>query len=431
MCSLPEDLVEAVLARLPVQSVIKLRRVSKSWRALIDSPEFSKLHLSLGGSSRSHKKLILGTRRVHPDESLTHLKQGRIRYYTRILVTDFDSPDKALTSMLELPDPFRPLQYIKAFHGCCNGLLCLTPDQDSTVVVLWNPYVSGLIWRLPSSPFPKVEGLPDILFRNPLAYYGFGYDEANDDYKVVRLVEFCGNSQVKIYSLRSNSWSTVAPRFPYAPASVFRSRGFFSIGNRCSNAGVLANNAVHWLMEDCRLERLIVGVDLRTEELNFAPKPPQVPAKEEYELGVLDGCLCVISGYNNLERLFFDMWVMKHYGMEESWTKKIVQLPIPRSGLSGDIWVRPIAYSESRSNQVAVQGCDHFMWYDIEENKLARAASLPGSTAPVSFMSDGYHFIGSLVRPYGGTSAQIRGTKRIKKELSGEKANKSKKVEQN
>ncbi|KAM1138708.1 hypothetical protein PS2_036308 [Malus domestica] len=45
--------------------------------------------------------------------------------------------------------------------------------------------------------------------------YGFGYDFANDDYKFVKIVEFLDGdgvitgAQVKVYSLKSNSWKRI------------------------------------------------------------------------------------------------------------------------------------------------------------------------------------------------------------------------------
>ncbi|XP_021853486.2 F-box protein CPR1-like isoform X2 [Spinacia oleracea] len=40
-------------------------------------------------------------------------------------------------------------------------------------------------------------------------------------------------------------------------------------------------------------------------------------------LGILDGCLCLSISYNKVCDSDFDVWVMKEYGVAESWTKLI------------------------------------------------------------------------------------------------------------
>ncbi|CAI0374806.1 unnamed protein product [Linum tenue] len=42
---LPADVVTRILVRLPVAALLRCRSVSRSWRALIDSPTFIKLQI--------------------------------------------------------------------------------------------------------------------------------------------------------------------------------------------------------------------------------------------------------------------------------------------------------------------------------------------------------------------------------------------------
>ncbi|CAA2963841.1 F-box CPR30-like [Olea europaea subsp. europaea] len=45
MSYIPQDLVEEVLSRLPVRSILRFTCVSKQWRTINDSPYFIKIHM--------------------------------------------------------------------------------------------------------------------------------------------------------------------------------------------------------------------------------------------------------------------------------------------------------------------------------------------------------------------------------------------------
>ncbi|XP_026397092.1 putative F-box protein At3g16210 [Papaver somniferum] len=89
----------------------------------------------------------------------------------------------------------------------CNGLLCIyssnTPDDVSFVITIWNPSSN----EYKQLPRPSKKACYDI------DYYGFGYDYKNDDYKVVRIVDYFletgAKSDVEVYTLRSDSWKSI------------------------------------------------------------------------------------------------------------------------------------------------------------------------------------------------------------------------------
>ncbi|XP_058202749.1 F-box protein CPR1-like [Rhododendron vialii] len=143
--------------------------------------------------------------------------------------------------------------------------------------------------KLPTCPLSTPH-----LFSEPYVYlHGFGYDSSRDDYKVVMLPHkytksdsksYCdgdtNNTYVFVYSLKTDAWRRIQG-FHYHPL------GYFSGVHRLPS-GVYFNERLHWL---CRRTG---GSD------------------------VLGGYLCVVvlpSSFRN------EVWMMKDYGVRESWTK--------------------------------------------------------------------------------------------------------------
>ncbi|KAM7523265.1 hypothetical protein LguiA_013167 [Lonicera macranthoides] len=139
--------------------------------------------------------------------------------------------------------------------------------------------------------------------------FGFGYDDAKDDYKVVRMVQFYGKgeesfrSEVSVYSLKLDSWRKISD-FPY-----------YLSYERVSS--VLANGALHWVVSrkrrwgDRTSGDLITTFDIRTEEYRLVPQP-EYSIKDFYmNMDVLEGCLCMLFKNYSFE---FEMWVMEDYG---------------------------------------------------------------------------------------------------------------------
>lgn len=139
--------------------------------------------------------------------------------------------------------------------------------------------------------------------------YGFGYDCSIDDYKVVAL---CSNSpsklRTKVYTLRPNSWRWIQD-FP----CEYRPHAFPEFVSGALNWIVKVGKRPH--MTDCT-----VNLDLATEKYGNMTLPV-VPKYDcsFWTLGVLKGCLCSIFCTN--QRPLVDVWVMKEYGVAESWIK--------------------------------------------------------------------------------------------------------------
>ncbi|KAL3516166.1 hypothetical protein ACH5RR_023068 [Cinchona calisaya] len=238
---IPDELIEEIFSRLPVKTLIRFRCVSKSWRAIIGSQDFIRKHLN----HSSNHTLILG--------NFNHSYSGIEEPY--LYSADYNSfLETNRADFKELSLPIMPRTEISSdTWGSCNGLICLLCFWKSRIF-LWNP--STRKHRI--LPEAKFE-IPNILKGDVQTIYGIGNDFVNDDYKVVSMVQIDTvdddvYSQVKVYSLKSDSWRSVED-FPY----------YFDWGN----SGKLANGALHWVVKasaKSESENLIAAFDLGTEE---------------------------------------------------------------------------------------------------------------------------------------------------------------------
>ncbi|XP_058214314.1 F-box/kelch-repeat protein At3g23880-like [Rhododendron vialii] len=137
--------------------------------------------------------------------------------------------------------------------------------------------------------------------------YGLGYDESIDDYKVVGF--FCSSIcfcevQVMVYTLRSDSWRRIGDFPP-----------------RCfpQGVGTFVNGALHWIVGNESNDN-IVSLDLAKETYGEVLEPEYGYGYLHEMLDVLNGCLCMVRYCNACA----DVWIMKEYGIRESWTKLVV-----------------------------------------------------------------------------------------------------------
>ncbi|XP_058211837.1 F-box/kelch-repeat protein At3g06240-like [Rhododendron vialii] len=71
----------------------------------------------------------------------------------------------------------------------------------------------------------------------------------------------------------------------------------------------------------------IVCFDVVDEKFKDVPTPMYEVGCNFFTVGVLDGCLCAIDRRG--PESHFDVWVMKEYGVKESWTKLFVVPNVP------------------------------------------------------------------------------------------------------
>lgn len=353
MSNLPLDLIAEILRRLPVKKLLCCRCVSKPWRALIDGQNFIDLHLQHSIETSSNTNIIL--------------KNSELYFVA------FD----LLDNLWQLDHPLMCYNHSIRVLGSCNGLLCICNVVDD--IALWNPSIR----KYHVLPF-----LPMELKRYPgtcscrVCVFGLGYDPINDDYKVVRIAQFGGvngksfESEVKVYSLRRNSWRRIGD-MPYCILYP-------------GVNGVFVCGALHWLVSqnaESNVANMIVALDLGVEDCREVPQPELMDENFNMDIGVLGGCLCLLANFRGRR---VDVWVMKDYGIKESWTKLFSVVQQDVIGVLRSL--KPLAYSKSGSEVLMEQDNIHLFWYDLRRKEVRDVRI---QDMPITFETEIY--VGSLV----------------------------------
>lgn len=174
---LSEELLEQILVKTQcTKTILRCTIVCKSWCSLIKSSTFIKTQLSF-----RNKKYLL-------------CNDGSYSLYS-----DSEPAEECCT--LVFPDGVRDIDV----HGCCDGVICYTVEENQDVVYLWNPIIR------------KLKAVPKI--RKP-SYLdeaiGFWFNAEENDYQVVRIGYTGEMSFVEVYSLSSNSWKMINETCPGA-----------------------------------------------------------------------------------------------------------------------------------------------------------------------------------------------------------------------
>ncbi|XP_047333260.1 F-box protein CPR1-like [Impatiens glandulifera] len=330
----PDEILENVLCRLPVKSLLRLRCVSKPWLSLISSPRFVKLHLNRSVQTKSNLSLFL----INGPEFF--------RWNLYSLDHDLLPPDEVVNHPID-SHPFRCKWYT---IGSCDGLICLSKAFDDDSVYLWNPSTKKII-KLPDSLSTK-------------AYYdccyGFGYDNTNDDYRVVRtgldrndkgdIIDY----HIQVYSLRSNSWH-MPEKFHHCPTYQEK----FSI----------ACGALHWTSENIEDEKesWIVAFDLGTEKYRVIPQPEYSGSPCYVCLNNFEGCLSLSCNYYANDVVV--VWLLNKYGEKNEYWSKLISFTHTEEMDYPDS-IKPVAYSKSGKKILLEMDDKNLVWYNLEQESV-------------------------------------------------------------
>jgi F-box interacting protein len=211
-----------------------------------------------------------------------------------------------------------PFDFACQIVGSCNGLLCLASTNSDNAVFLWNPSVR------------KFKVLPDTCLGElgDDTLLGFAYHSENNDYKVVR-ISFSYSSvsvhEIEVYTLSSDSWRRIG----------ISSKTDIMFYNNLQLPTPLVNGALHWkaIVEKGegrrrRSEKIIMSFDVNRERFKKVAVPHgSMDANfDQTCLALFRGKLAFITFEHSQRRgcYRYSIWVMRKYGVFESWHKLIV-----------------------------------------------------------------------------------------------------------
>ncbi|XP_010688548.3 F-box protein CPR1 [Beta vulgaris subsp. vulgaris] len=181
--------------------------------------------------------------------------------------------------------------------------------------------------------------------------------------------------EVMVYSLRENTWKMIH-------VGTFGDKMEWF----CPGA-VINNHIIHWIFwKYLKDEPRLRGFDLSSGEWNRLPLPDftgkqntDCPNDADYDsfkasdivvLGVLDECLCLVTRIlPQLDNVY--VWVMKEYGVEESWTKLF---NVIEANIVGPLSSSPLA-SSYEEHQVLLRRADdeHGLCYYNLKSKTVKS----------------------------------------------------------
>ncbi|GAU19577.1 hypothetical protein TSUD_303900 [Trifolium subterraneum] len=304
--SLPLDLVEEeILCRLPVKTLLQLRCICKSWKSLIsDDPKFAKKHLRMSKILKQQQHLIV------------NVLYGNLFSFDYLLSDVFSNISNATVAHTQLNIPISNSIFSRNISEICScdGILCLTLD-DRRSAILCNPSLR----KYSTLPPLEIHRKRDYDYQREVkpSLFSFGYDHVNDVYKVIAISCFKDKyEEVDVYTLGTNYWRSIQD-FPYSRLSMY-------------DPGVFVGGAVNWLASeevsnssDCHD---IVSLDLEKESYQKI-SPPDLEKDGFWDLAMVRDCLCIFARSDFFDqnigcyKFCLDVWIMKEYGIKESWTK--------------------------------------------------------------------------------------------------------------
>ncbi|KAL8026522.1 hypothetical protein ABFX02_14G033600 [Erythranthe guttata] len=301
--NLPEEIIYKILPNLPVKSLLRFKCVSKQWRSIISSKEFIKEHLKKASTNPNCTHHMITMKFKH-----RYLQGEQTRSYSLPYLLE------GTTAVIDAHIPRRESNRCHLrIWGSCDGIALVTSNAVGMIFLLNVSTTKSN--EIPASN-PKERYLGDHIV------YGLGYDESTDDYKVVCIDDVTDPKAytTQIYSCKSHSWKKV---------ENFK-KGLVPL----DDPGKFVSGKLHWLAEAAAEAAAaaveyggggggdldIVSIDLAEEKYKIVPKPENFSTSIPYQtmLGDLGGYLSLVSYAPMLDTY---VWVMKKYGVRESWTK--------------------------------------------------------------------------------------------------------------
>uniref|UniRef100_A0A3Q7IRV9 F-box domain-containing protein n=1 Tax=Solanum lycopersicum TaxID=4081 RepID=A0A3Q7IRV9_SOLLC len=269
----PEVILEDILSRLPVKSLLRFKCVSKFWETLISEPYFKMKHLSCAKIDQDSRKL------------LTIQMCSKNRMFSMYCCPL--SPIQLVEDVHKLSFPSNPTVSHCIIH-CC---------MMHSTLFLWNPSTRESA-VLPSTKFQW----------GSVSCYGLGYDSTSGGYKIFQHYQGC-SIPGEILTLKGGSWRRI-DEHPRGIDNRFICRQFLAF----------VHAAFHWISYSGYHAVAVSSFSISNEVYGEIPFPEEMsPLKAFIGITELEGMLCVHSNSLFPGKRTIKLWVLKEYGIKESW----------------------------------------------------------------------------------------------------------------
>ncbi|KDP26134.1 hypothetical protein JCGZ_22235 [Jatropha curcas] len=302
---IPDDLIESILLRLPIKSLIRFKCVSKQWQSLLTSHRFVRAF----NKDQNQTCLLVPMNLLTDPDSTSIINLIDLK-------TIADEPERENNNWAEV---IRfPYQCQSKFTSCCDGILCFY-NYKVGILGLWNPYIND---------YQEIV-LPENLHSANSSYASFYlvYDSSINNYKIVGKVAL----DFYVLTLKSNRWRKVSITIPITSL----------VGTEC----ISDNNGSLYLFGS--KAQIALRFDIVEEKFTEVPMPPEVIrdgdgishifVKREGRFGILGNCLCLTCV--NVAENCSDTWMWKG----KTWSK---YLSIPCSDYMEFIGLEPLCLTE-------------------------------------------------------------------------------------
>ncbi|KAK1576440.1 hypothetical protein Q3G72_013854 [Acer saccharum] len=183
--------------------------------------------------------------------------------------------------------------------------------------------------------------------------FGFSFDEANDDYKVVRILVSNDPQQhpneVNVYSLKLTSWRRIND-FPFNGYSL-------------ESVGCFVDGGFNWLASNLSKSLSVVSYNLELEEFNEITILVSVHIDEDcnVDLQAMDGKLCLLEVYHPIS---IDLWVLVNH-----WMKMYSLL---ENGVLTNLMDIKLLSCSKNGQRILLSDNKDLIWYDLLDNTSKR-----------------------------------------------------------
>ncbi|KAL1356227.1 hypothetical protein AAHE18_05G169000 [Arachis hypogaea] len=287
------DLALEILAKLPIKSLKRFSCVQKSWLNLLENSNFKSMYYENLKSKTVYSSSLLLWRDFYDRRG-----DGNNVYKKDVYLLSGQKYENIVR--LVLPSLVEEYDVSGMVIECVDGIICYSETYGRKVkkvkIGLWNPKTDEHK-IIPPSIITDEPG-----FDLEVSVHGFGYDNMNDDYKVIQCVYYIdyefyldGPSPFwQIYSLKNNCWKKLELKMNY---NEFLHQGSVKY----------LNGVCHWCCEE--YEEVIVSFNLSTETFQTT----------SIVLAHRNDSLALISSLD--ENSCIEISILGEIGVKESWVK--------------------------------------------------------------------------------------------------------------